>query len=106
MLRFTSWLAWAGTIAASNLQPYFSAINKIFRDHFKEPVALGPLLTDARQGFAMQQQSITDLDIRVPIPAPIVRHMLLFAHRHYRPLTWQPDNLVHIDFPRDSRSLH
>jgi hypothetical protein len=44
----TSWLARAGTIAASKLQPYFSAINKFFRDHIKELVALGPLLTDAR----------------------------------------------------------
>jgi hypothetical protein len=44
----------------------------------------------------MQQQPITDPDIRVPIPAPIVQHMLLFAHRHYRALIWQPDNLVHI----------
>jgi hypothetical protein len=47
-------------------------------------------------GLAMQQQPITDPDMRVPIPAPIVQHMLLFAHRHYRALTWQPDNLVQI----------
>jgi hypothetical protein len=46
MLRFTAWLARAGTIATNNLQPYLSAINKFFRDHLKEPVALGPLLTD------------------------------------------------------------
>jgi hypothetical protein len=62
----------------------------------KEPVALGPLLTDARRGLAIQQHPITDPDIRVPIPAPIVQQMLLFAHRHYRALTWQPDNLVRI----------
>jgi hypothetical protein len=96
MLRFTTWLARAGTIAANSLQPYFSAINKFFRDQLKEPVALGPLLTDARRGLAMQQPPITDPDIRVPISAPIVQHMLLFAHRHYRALTWQPDNLVQI----------
>jgi hypothetical protein len=59
-------------------------------------VAMGPLLTDARRGIAMQQQPIIDPDIRVPIPPPIVQHMLLFAHRHYRALTWQPGNLVHI----------
>jgi hypothetical protein len=96
MLRFTIWLARAGTIAANNLQPYFSAINKFFRDHLKELVALGPLLTDARLGLAMQQQPITDPDIRVPIPTPIVQHMLIFAHIHYRALTWQPDNLIQI----------
>jgi site-specific recombinase XerC len=87
MLRFTTWLARSGTIAANSLQPYFSAINKFFRDHLKEPVALGPLLTDARRGLAMQQQPITDPDIRVPIHVPIVQKMLLFAHRHYRALT-------------------
>ena len=96
MLRFTAWLARSGTIAANSLRPYFSAINKFFRDHLKEPVALGPLLTDARRGLAMQQQPITAPDIRVPLPAPIVQQMLLFAHRHYRALTWQPDNLVQI----------
>jgi hypothetical protein len=96
MLRFTTWLARSGTIAANRLQPYFSAINKFFRDHVKEPVALGTLLTDARRGLAMQQQPITDPDIRVPNHAPVVQQMLLFAHRHYRALTWQPDNLVHI----------
>jgi hypothetical protein len=73
MIRFTPWLARAGTIAANSLQPYFSAINKFFRDHLKELVALGQLLTDARRGLAMQQQPITDPDICVPIPAPIVQ---------------------------------
>jgi hypothetical protein len=57
---------------------------------------MGPLLTDARRGLAMHQQPITDPEIRVPILAPIVQEMLLFAHRHYRARTWEPDNLVHI----------
>jgi hypothetical protein len=73
MLRFTTWLARAGTVAANILQPYLSTTNKFFRDHLKEPVALGPLLTDARRGLAMEQQLITDPDIRVPFSAPIVQ---------------------------------
>jgi hypothetical protein len=96
MLRFTALLARAGTVAANNLQPYFSVINRFVRDHLRELVALEPLLTDARRGLAMQQYPITDPDIRVPIVAPIVQRVLLFAHRHYRALTWQPDNLIHI----------
>jgi hypothetical protein len=96
MLRFTTWLARSGTIAANSLQPYFSAINKFFRDHLKGLVALGSLLMDARRGLATQQQPITDPDISVPILVPIVQQMLLFAHRHYRALTWQPNNLVQI----------
>jgi hypothetical protein len=34
MVRYTAWLALLGTVAASSLQTYFSAVNKIFRDHF------------------------------------------------------------------------
>jgi hypothetical protein len=96
MLRFTVWLARAGTVAASSLHLYCSTINKYFRDDLKESVALGPFLTDARRGLAMQQQPITDPDIIVPIPSPIVQAMLQFAHRQYRALTWQPDILVHV----------
>jgi hypothetical protein len=96
MLCFKAWLSRAGTVAANSLQPYFATITKLFRDYLKELAALGSLLTDARRGIAMQQHPITDPGIRVPIPAPIVQHVLLFAHRHYRALTWQPDNLVHI----------
>jgi hypothetical protein len=44
----------------------------------------------------MKPQPITDPDIRVPFPTRIVQHMLQFAYRHYRALTWQPDTLVHI----------
>jgi hypothetical protein len=33
ILRFTTWLARAGTVAANNLQPFFLAINTFFRDH-------------------------------------------------------------------------
>jgi site-specific recombinase XerD len=33
MVRYTAWLAQLGTVAASSLQPYFSAVNKLFRDH-------------------------------------------------------------------------
>jgi hypothetical protein len=106
MLRFTIWLARAGTVAANSLQPYFSAINKFFRDHLMEPVALGPLLTDARRGLAMQQQTVTDPDIRVPIPAPIVQQMLLFAHRHYRANIAAGQRRTYQDLPRDSQSLH
>jgi hypothetical protein len=80
-VAFTSWLARASTVAAGSLQPYFSSINNLFRDHLKEQVALRPLPTDARRGLAIQQQPITDPDIRIPIPAPIVQQVLHFVHR-------------------------
>jgi hypothetical protein len=86
MLRFTTWLARAGIVAATSLLPRCSTIDKFFRDHLKEPVGPGPLLTDARRGLAMQQQHITDPDIRVPIPTPVAQQMLQFAHLHFRAL--------------------
>jgi hypothetical protein len=96
MLRFTSWLARVGIVAANSLQPYFSTISNFFRDHLEKPVARGPLLPGSRRGLAMQQPPITDTDVRIPIPSPIVQQMLQFAHQCYRALTWQPDTLVHI----------
>jgi hypothetical protein len=41
MERYTTWLALLGTIAAGSLQPYFSAVNKFFRDHQRQPIAVG-----------------------------------------------------------------
>jgi hypothetical protein len=43
MVRYTAWLALLGTVAASSLQPYFSAVNKFFRDHQRKPIAVGEL---------------------------------------------------------------
>jgi site-specific recombinase XerD len=34
MLRFITWLARTLNVAANNLQPYFSSINKRIRDHY------------------------------------------------------------------------
>jgi hypothetical protein len=33
MVRYTAWLGMLGTVAASSMQPYFSAVNKYFCDH-------------------------------------------------------------------------
>jgi hypothetical protein len=96
MLRFTSWLVRVGSVAASSLQPNFSTINKLFLDHLREPMELGPLLTDARRGLAMMRQPIADPDIRIPIPVLVVQQMLQFARQHYRAITWSMHNLIHI----------
>jgi hypothetical protein len=41
MVRYTAWLALHGTVAANSLQPYFSAVNKFFRDHQRQPISSG-----------------------------------------------------------------
>jgi hypothetical protein len=58
MVRYTAWLALLGTVAASSLQPYFSAVNKFFRDHQRQPIAVGELLADARRGLEMLQHRL------------------------------------------------
>jgi hypothetical protein len=47
IVRYTAWLALLGTVAAGSLQPYFSAVSKFFRDHQRQPIAIGELLADA-----------------------------------------------------------
>jgi hypothetical protein len=42
MVRYTVWLAVIGTVAASSLQPYFSAVKKFFRDHQRQPIPRTP----------------------------------------------------------------
>jgi hypothetical protein len=51
MGRYTALLAVLGTVVATSMQPYFSAVNKFFRDHHRQPTAVGELLADARRGL-------------------------------------------------------
>ena len=45
VVRYTAWLGLQGTVAAASLQLYYSAINKFFRDHQQQPIAVGELLS-------------------------------------------------------------
>lgn len=69
-------LADRGTVAASSLQPYLSAINGAHRDHGHEPPALGHLISSARQGMARAQAAMQTTDSRVPLPAPVFERAL------------------------------
>jgi hypothetical protein len=68
-----------GTVAASSMQFYFSAINKYFRDHQLPSVAVGDLLADARRGLEMRQQRLVPSDTRLPVLAPVAWDMLRAA---------------------------
>jgi hypothetical protein len=52
------------------LPQYYSAINKFFRDHHQQSIAIGELLADARRGLEMQQERLLAADFRLPVPAP------------------------------------
>ena len=71
IVRYISWLGLRGTVRASNLQPYLSAINNYFRLHFRRPVAVGDLVTAARQSLARRQRSLCTGAHRVFLPAEV-----------------------------------
>jgi site-specific recombinase XerD len=52
MARYVAWLGQIGTIKASSLQPYLSAVNVFFKNHGLEAVALGDLVAKVRKGLA------------------------------------------------------
>jgi hypothetical protein len=79
MVHYTVWLGLLGTCAASSMQPYFSAVNKYFRDHQLQPIALGDLLAEARRGLEMRQHRLVPADTRLPLPAPVALDILLAA---------------------------
>jgi hypothetical protein len=50
MARFAAYLGNLGTIKGGGLQPYLSAVNNFYKDHGREPVALGDLVARVRKG--------------------------------------------------------
>jgi hypothetical protein len=96
MVRYTAWLALLGTVAAGSLQPYFSAVIKFFRDHQRQPIAVGELLDDARRGLEMLQHRLIPATSRLPLPAPVALDILLAADTLRRTLPWTPAALPHL----------
>jgi hypothetical protein len=88
MFRYTAWLALLGTVAACSLQPYFSAVNKFFRDHRRQPMDVGELLADARRGLEMLQHRLVPTASRLPLPAPVALDILKAAAALRDTLTW------------------
>jgi hypothetical protein len=93
MVRYTAWLELLGTVAARSLQPYFSSVNKYFRDHQLPPIAVGDLLADARRGLEMLQHRRVPTDTRLPLPAPVALDILMAANTLRDRLTWSPATL-------------
>jgi hypothetical protein len=104
MIRYIAWLALLGTVAASSLQPYFSAVNKYFRDHQRQPIAVGELLADAMRGLEMLQPRLVPADTRLPLPAPVTRRPRHSASRQH--FTRQPHVVPQQPFPCWSVSKH
>jgi hypothetical protein len=88
MVRYTAWLALLGTVAATSPQPYYSAVNKFFRDHQRQPIAVGELLADARRALEMLRHRLVPTASRLPLPAPVALNILQAAAALCDTLTW------------------
>jgi hypothetical protein len=71
MARYITWIGERGTIKATSLQPYLSAVNGFFKDHGAEPVAQGDLVAKVRRGLAASQVSLHPSRTRMYLPARI-----------------------------------
>jgi hypothetical protein len=72
MAQYVAWLGQLGTIRASRLQPYISAVNGFVKDHGLEAVSLGDLVAKLRKKLAASHVAIDDKPIRVHMPSYIV----------------------------------
>jgi hypothetical protein len=78
------------------MQPYFSAVNKYFRDHQLQPIAVGDLLADAMRGLEMLQHRLVPADTRLPLPALVALGILMAANTLRDSLMWSPASLIPI----------
>ena len=74
-----AWVGQQGTVHAANLQPYLSGINNYFRDHMQEPVALGRLVSQAKQSLATRQIDTKATLHRIFLPAEVAYKIYKFA---------------------------
>jgi len=79
MARYIAWIGERGTIKATSLQPYLSAVNGFFKDHGAEPVAQGELVAKVRRGLAASQVSLQPSRTRLYLPARILVSSLRLA---------------------------
>jgi hypothetical protein len=90
IVRFSAWLGQQGIVDAASLQQYYSAVNKFFRDHQYQPIAVGELFADARRGLEMMQHRLLVADSRLLLPTPLALALLDAATHLRKHLTWTP----------------
>eukprot|EP00873_Tetraselmis_striata_P018362 jgi/Tetstr1/438626/TSEL_027177.t1 len=107
MARYVTWLGNLGTIKA--LQSYLSAVNSFFKDHGREPMALGDMVSRVRNGLAASQVTLNPELIRAPLPARVVLKALTLAKALRLELgpTWgtDPSTVVRVELFRASLAV-
>ena len=76
VLLYLGHLASEGRVQAANLQPYFSAINKLHVDLELPPPARGTSLSAARRRLALAQREVAERTQRLPLPAGVALAVL------------------------------
>ncbi len=66
--RYIAWLGSQGTVAATSLQPYLSAINRVYQDWGLPPIATGRLVSDTVAGLERAQHALSPPVPRCPFP--------------------------------------
>eukprot|EP00873_Tetraselmis_striata_P002208 jgi/Tetstr1/422472/TSEL_013310.t1 len=99
-----------GTIKASSLQPYLSAVNDFFKDHGREPMALGDPVSRVRKGLAASHMTLhPELMRAAPLPARVVVKALTLAKalRLEMGFTWgkDPSTVVRVELFRASLAV-
>eukprot|EP00873_Tetraselmis_striata_P019942 jgi/Tetstr1/440206/TSEL_028558.t1 len=109
MARYVTWLGNLGTIKASSLQPYVSAVSNFFKDHGREPMALDDPVSRFRKGLAASQVTLHPELMRAPLPARAVLKALTLAKalRLELGLTWgtDPSTVVRVELFRASLAV-
>eukprot|EP00873_Tetraselmis_striata_P020955 jgi/Tetstr1/441219/TSEL_029475.t1 len=85
-----------GTVGAESLQQYYSSINKYFRDHRRQPIALGEMVADARRGLAIQRKRLEEGNAHIALPAPVATDIMDATIELRRTLVWEPANIADI----------
>jgi hypothetical protein len=90
MARYIALIVELGTIKATSLQPYLSAVNGFFKNHGAEPVTQGDLVAKVRRGLAASQVSLHPTRTRMYLPARILVSSLRLARdqRTQQTCTW------------------
>jgi len=98
IIRYLAWIGDQGTVAANNLQPYLSAINKFLLNHGKPLVALGLMVSGVRKGIASYQKDLDPTPECLPLPAPVALAILEKAEEFLKGVQWaahdQTDNML------------
>eukprot|EP00873_Tetraselmis_striata_P035597 jgi/Tetstr1/455861/TSEL_042650.t1 len=109
MARYITWLGNLGTIKASSLQPYLSAVNNFFKDHGREPMALGNMVSMVRKGLAASHVTLNPELMWAPLPARVALKALTLGKALRLELgpTWgtDPSTVVRVELFRASLAV-